>query len=64
VYRPVSTEPLIPFVQRPASESGFSVRPKASTVGSGSSGATSPDGVADAWLESGLSPLALSADTL
>ena len=64
VFRPVSTEPLIPFVQRPASESGFSVRLKASTVGSGSTGATRPDGVAEDWPESGLSPLALSADTL
>ena len=65
VCSPVSTEPpLIPFVQRPASESGFSVRLKASTVGSGSAGATRLEGVADASFESPPSPFAFSADTL
>ena len=65
VYRPVSIEPLIPFVQRPALDSGFSLgRLKLSTVGSGSTGTTSALGVALDWLESGLSPSALRADTL
>src|SRR3990172_6291473 len=39
--RPVSTEPMIPFDQRPESDSGFSLRRlKLSSVGSGSSGAS------------------------
>ena len=67
VKRPVSTPPveLMPFVQRPASESGFSfARSKLSTVGSGASGGTRSAGVAEASLESCPSPFPFSADTL
>ena len=65
VRRPVSADPLTPFVQRPASESGFSFgRSKLSTTGSGSTGVTRSAGVAEASLESAPSPFPLTADTL
>src|SRR5262245_29795417 len=65
VKRPVSPEPLRPFDQRPASESGFSLaRSKLSTEVSGSLGSTRSAGVADVSPESGLSPFAFCADTL
>ena len=52
--RPVSAEPMTPFVQRLASESGFSFRrSKLSIVGSGRSGGTRPAGVAETSLERG-----------
>ncbi len=63
--RPFSTPPLIAFVQRPESESGFSfARLKSSSAGKGSAGGEAPVGVAEASDESGPSPKAFSAETL
>ena len=63
--RPVSAEPMMPFDQRPASDSAFSFLLKLSTTGKGSTGGRiGAIGVALASFESELTPTAFEATTL